>query len=58
MTDTERLDRLERIVVILTRDAVDQFSGDAEAEMRVLVDELRGELTVRSLGVRVLAKRG
>lgn len=47
MTDAERLDRLERGFLIVTRDVVDQSSGEAEAELRRIRDEMAGEHTYR-----------
>lgn len=48
MTLEERIYRLERIMVLVTRDIVNQRSAAAETEMYRLVNELRAEHTVRS----------
>lgn len=38
-----RIDRIERMLLIMTRDFVDQFSGQAEDELRRMTEELREE---------------
>lgn len=45
MTDTERLDRLERYVLLSTRDAdvIDQSSAAAHAALVRIVDEIRAD---------------